>query len=307
MISAFLATLLFSASVVCANRAARCIGSIEANFWRLLIATIILAVWAHGSGKGLSGDGFLIFLLSGFIGFGLGDLALFQALPRLGSRLTMLLVHCLAAPFAAIIEWLWLGTALSTGEILGGMTILAGVSLALAPGSHPHQATRDYIPGIFFGVLSALGQGSGAVLSRKAYELTAQAGQSIDGITAAYQRILGGLVVAVVFFLFSKRRVIPETESDQVDKTGSSSGQTWRLAGPWIFLNAVAGPVLGVSCFQWALQMTPTGIVLPIVATAPLVVIPFSRAMEQDQPGFRALAGSILAVVGVVTLVMLRQ
>ena len=34
---------------------------------------------------------------------GLGDVALFQAYPRLGSRLTILIVHCLAAPFAGLV------------------------------------------------------------------------------------------------------------------------------------------------------------------------------------------------------------
>ena len=38
------------------------------------------------------------------------------------------------------------------------------------------------------------GQGYGAVLSRKAYAVAAAAGNRVDGGTAAYQRILGGLV-----------------------------------------------------------------------------------------------------------------
>jgi drug/metabolite transporter (DMT)-like permease len=47
--------------------------------------------------------------------------------------------------------------------------------------------------------------------------------------------------------------------------------------------NALAGPFVGVSCFQWALATTPTAIVLPVVATTPLVVIPFARFAEGDQ------------------------
>src|SRR5688572_29913152 len=105
MFPAFLSTILFSISAVSANRTAKILGGTEANFWRLVVALIFLAAYAHLLGAGLSGGAFHIFFLSGVIGFGVGDIALFQALPRLGSRLTILIVHCLASPFAATTEW----------------------------------------------------------------------------------------------------------------------------------------------------------------------------------------------------------
>ena len=67
-----------------------------------------------------------------------GDLALYEALPRLGSRLTLLLSQCLAAPLGALIEWLWLGTTLTVAQILAGLVILVGVVVALAPKNHVH-------------------------------------------------------------------------------------------------------------------------------------------------------------------------
>src|SRR6185295_4048001 len=102
MLGAILATILFSIAAVTATRTARSMGGTEANFWRLCVAAIMLAIYSHVFAHGLEGDGFYVFALSGIVGFGIGDWALFQALPRLGSRLTVLLVHCLAAPFAAL-------------------------------------------------------------------------------------------------------------------------------------------------------------------------------------------------------------
>jgi len=43
------------------------------------------------------------------------------------------------------------------------------------------------------------------VPSRKANELTALAGQPIDGITAAYQRIVGGFVLTALYFAIQSR------------------------------------------------------------------------------------------------------
>jgi len=303
MLAALLTTILFSISAVTATRTARMMGGTEANFWRLCIATAFLAIYAHGFGAGLSGDAFYLFILSGCVGFGLGDVTLFQALPRLGSRLTIMLVHCLAAPFAAVTEWLWMGTQLSTAEILCGAVILGGVAMALAPGGNPHIEPRKFSTGIFFGVLAAIGQGGGVVLSRKAYAVAAAAGQDIDGISAAYQRILGGVAIAGLCLLFVKRDFLLGTGSDG-GGAATFTRNKWRDAGPWLTLNALAGPTLGVSCYQWALKVAPAGVVLPIVALAPLVVLPFARFLEREKLSARSILGGVVAVLGTIALML---
>src|ERR1041385_2269653 len=148
MLPAFLATVMFSLSVIFAGRTTRILGGTTANFYRLCVSTVMLAVWAHGFGKGLGGGGLPVFFLSGCIGFGVGDLALYQTLPRLGPRPTSLMVHCLAAPFATLTEWLWLGTRLTPAQIGSGLVILGGVAIALAPREHVQVAPRLLVRGI---------------------------------------------------------------------------------------------------------------------------------------------------------------
>jgi len=75
--AAFLSTLLFSISVISGHRTARLIGGVEANFWRLTLATVFLGGWAFTGGLGVSGTGFPLFFLSGLIGIGIGDAGLF--------------------------------------------------------------------------------------------------------------------------------------------------------------------------------------------------------------------------------------
>ncbi len=297
MLPAILTTFLWSISVVCATRTSRYLGGAMANLGRLILGMVFLAFWAHGFGKGVGGAGLTFFLLSGLVGFGLGDVALFEALPRIGSRLTLLLAQSLAAPIGALIEWLWLGTTLSVPQILSGFVILAGVSVALTPKNHLHVDRRHLLKGIIFGFLAAVGQAGGAVLSRKAYQLIAQAGQHIDGGTAAYQRILGGVLVAAVYFVWLRPRAVRSDAAPRYD---------WRKAWPWMIANALAGSVLGVSCYQWALATAPSGIVLSIVATLPLAVIPFAWRLEGDRPGLQSLIGGVIAVAGVIALTLVR-
>jgi len=293
MLPALLTTLLWSVSVVCATRSTQYLGSAVANLTRLCLATVLLALWAHGFGKGLGGAGLWFFVWSGFVGFGLGDLALYEALPRIGTRLTLLLMQCLAAPIGALVEWLWLGTTLSVAQSIAGLIILAGIAVALAPGNHAHLEKKHLFSGTIFGVLAAIGQGGGAVLSRKAFQLADHAGQTIDGGTAAYQRILGGIGVAAIYFVWVRRRQAKAIRSAE-----------WSKAWPWVMVNTLGGPVLGVACYQWALSTTPSGIVLPIVATLPLAVIPFSWRFEGDRPGARSVIGGIIAVAGVIALTL---
>src|SRR5215210_6270256 len=110
MLPAFITTIAFACSVIFAARSTRLLGGSLANVGRLVLALIFLGTWAHLFGQGVAGKSFPTFFVSGCIGFGLGDIALFLALPRIGPRLTILLAQCLAAPFGVLIERVWLGT-----------------------------------------------------------------------------------------------------------------------------------------------------------------------------------------------------
>jgi drug/metabolite transporter (DMT)-like permease len=69
-----------------------------------------------------------------------------------------------------------------------------------------------------------------------------------------------------------------------------------------LLANALAGPTLGVVCYQWALARHPVSQVLPVVAMVPLAVIPLAYWLEQERPTRRSLVGGVLAVAGVVGL-----
>ena len=302
--AAFLSTLLFSISVISGHRTAKLIGGAEANFWRLSLATLFLGAWAFTSGHGVGGTGFPLFFLSGLVGIGVGDGALFQALPRLGSRLSLLLLQCLTAPIAALIEWLWLGTRLGPVPITGAVIILAGVAVALAAGPHLATPRPQLVTGVLFALIGALGNALGVVISRKAYAVTRASEETLDGGTAAFQRILGGLLIAALFLLIAKRQFIRRLGGSSHGDASTSVRDKWRRIWPWVAMNSLAGQTLGVSFLQSALETTPTGIVMSIVALTPLTVMPLARIFEGEAITARALMGGAIAVAGVVMLTL---
>jgi drug/metabolite transporter (DMT)-like permease len=230
----------------------------------------------------------------------MGDYGLFRAFPILGSRLTMVMTQCLAAPIAASIEWLWLGETLSPDQVLAGTAILVGVGLALAPSETTDVDKKHWKAGIMWGLMSAFGQGFGAVLSRKAGSLVAD-GVTVDGLTAAYQRVLGGLTVMAILLLIRKLK-IRNGGSIQTEISLTPASLKWIIA--LIVLNALCGPTLGVGAYQWALNVDdlPAGIVLSVVALSPLVIIPFAMKFEGERPSVRSVLGSVVAVIGVIIM-----
>jgi drug/metabolite transporter (DMT)-like permease len=307
LLPSFLTTICFSISATCGARTARMMGGVEANFWRLTFATLFLSLWAWSFGKGLGGSAFPLFFISGLIGIGFGDVALFQTLPRLGSRLTIVLVQCLSAPFGALIEWVWLGTKLSTLQMICGSVILGGIAISLAPIDNSNLKRHEWIPGLLFGISAAFGNALGAVLSRKAYALCNEQGEVIDGGTAAYQRILGGLLVAGICLLAVKWRSVKGHLTHSGEYPNLPPAEKWRKVLPWVLANSLAGQTLGVTCYQWAFQTTPTGIVLPIVATTPLVAIPIAWLIDGEKPTKRSILGGLIAVAGVIGLTTLKN
>ncbi|MGB0744445.1 MAG: EamA family transporter, partial [Opitutales bacterium] len=159
--------------------------------------------------------------------------------------------------------------------------------------------------GILFGLVAAVGQGGGAVLSRIAYQaqgtLNHQVG-TVDGIlmgtAAGYQRLLGGLLVIATVYLLGKfykpLRSVPRSRRAHDPISSKCS---------WIMIAAITGPVVGITFFQWALMITEAAIAQTIVALTPIVILPMSYWFEGERPKPRSILGGFIAVCGVILLV----
>jgi len=229
MLPAVLTAALFATSVILGHRAARLAGSLEANFWRVILATIFLALMAFSFGLGLGGGVVGWFALSGAIGVGLGDFAIYHALPLLGPRITSLFVQCFMAVFAALFEWVWLGTTFTWQQGLLSATILAGVLTALGTPGEIREHARTLWPGIVLAVLGAAATAGGAVVSRKAYAVLAQHGTTLDGITSGFQRMIGGLAVSMLLYLVLRTL--------QHRRDPGAEPRLFAIATPWLWNN----------------------------------------------------------------------
>ncbi|HLP07052.1 MAG TPA: EamA family transporter [Opitutaceae bacterium] len=304
MLAALLTTGFFAATAVFARRAASLLGAVPANCLRLLLATVLLGAWSYFFGHGFGG-GSGWFFASGLCGFGLGGLLMFQALPRAGANLATLVVQCGSAVVALLLEWTWLD-AVPTGPRLACIAvILAGVVIGVAPQNFPRFGRGELLLGVLLAGLSAVGQGAGQVLSRKAFAVLRATGADADPGTVTFERVLAGLLVAMVALAYARSVGSHRGATrEPVRPRDFPPATALRAAMPWVVGNALTGPVLGVTCLQWALSQPQlhAGVTQSIVALAPLLTAPLALGFGEELPRGRYFAGALLAVGGTAAL-----
>lgn len=196
-----------------------------------------------------------------------------------GPRLSALLFS-LAAPFAALEGYLFLGEVLGTGQVAGIALILAGIALAVLWGAEPAtgQAPRHPLwQGLALGALTAAGQATGTLLARPAMEA------GVEPFTAMAIRSGLGALFFVLLMVFPFARAA-------------------RRPG-WAELRIISGSAfvamfLGMTLMMAALASGDVGIVSTLTSTTPILILPMIWLTSGTAPRPAAWAGAALAVLG---------
>ncbi|NUU16926.1 EamA family transporter [Cellulomonas humilata] len=307
--AALLAAIFYGVTPVCARRAIRLVGYVRANAGRLAVATAVMAVPAFALGRA-SADRSAMFAVAGVVGFGLGGLGVFRALSLVGAPLTSLVVETTAAVAAGVLAWVWFADALTPAEVVCGLVILGGVVLGLLPYVRGAGRAPRATLGVALAGAAGVAQAVAAVISRESLLALQKAspGTPVTGrfdvvSSAAFDRLVGGLVVALVALAVAGR-VSARRDTPRPADLGPLGNVLPDRAAFWITANALLGPVLGVTSMVWALQTLQPGIAQAVAATAPLVAIPFARWLEGYRPPRGYYAGAVVAVAGLVALAL---
>lgn len=288
-------TLLWTMSALCFEAASKRVGSMAVNLLRLLVAMVLLGC------LGLAQSGNFIpthasahqwnwLLLSGAIGFFLGDLALFRAYVLIGSRLTTLLM-VLSAPFAAITALWWLDEKLSMQSIIGMMVVLAGVAWVCLERNEKNPLPRHHVVwGVVLGIIAAIGQGVGGVLTKVGMFDPSAAVNPLNPFDTTQIRILAGIAGFCVAIPAMRR------SGDVIRATRHPAAMGFLILG------ALVGPALGVSCYNASLERIPAGVTNTIASMVPVTIIPFAILIKREHVSLRAIVGAMVAIVGVALL-----
>jgi drug/metabolite transporter (DMT)-like permease len=292
-VAALSAAFLWAIASVVYSRLGRQIPPLELNLLKGIIAIAFLVLTLLLQGHLLpeiNATALTLLLLSGVLGIGLGDTAYFAAINCLGARRTLIL-ETLAPPLTAVLALVFLQEQLTAAAWCGILLTILGVAWVVTERVPNSTAESKHLTmqGISWGLLAAVAQATGAVLSR-----TALLQSSISPLWSTLVRLGAGVLVLLLWKLLGRHQA----------KDWLKPLQSWRIVGV-IAITAFFSTYLGIWLQQISLKFAPAGIAQTLSSTSPLFVLPLAIWMG-DIVSFRAILGVLVALSGVALLFSLR-
>ena len=285
----------FSISSTMFALAGRQVGSSVLNRTRLILAVGFLAIthllfYGTLAPFDASAARWMWLGFSAIIGLVIGDGCLYKAFVLIGPRIGMLIMS-LAPVMAALFAWLFYAETLSYCQIFGIFMTLGGIAWVILErhsGADSWDQNRSYLYGISLSFCAAMCQALGLILAKKGLygDFSAISGNMIRMVVAAsvlgvYSFINGGIGEDIKRLTHHRRATLQ------------------------ILCGTFFGPLVAISLSLIAIQLAPIGIASTIMQMTPIFLLPIGYFFLHERFGWGAIAGTVVAMVGVGILVLL--
>ena len=270
------------------------LGNLTLNVLRMLLALLFSAVlfWVVVGSPwpvGISAEACGWLLLSGLVGYVIGDYCPFQCYIIIGSRYGQLFMT-LAPLSAALMAWVMLGQQMTPTSIVAMLVTLMGIGISvLGRGEHHGVSLKLPLNGVLFAIGAALCQGIGLVLSKIGmdhYESGAMPDWLIP-FSANFLRCIAG-TIGFSLLLYAREGFKPLRDAMH-DRKGLTVATATTIFGPFI----------GVGFSLMAVQYTSAGIASTLMALTPIIIILPSYWLFHQKITWRSVLGSVISVLGV--------
>ena len=289
-ISAVATAFCWSVTSYAFTSATRKVGALQVNIDRMILASLILftIVLVFGFSLTLTFNQVSNLILSGVLGLVLGDSFLFKSFQLIGARLGIIIMALVPA-LSTVLAYFFLDEVIANIGLLGMILTIAGILTVVL---EKNNAKKNYFAfnklGIFYGFLGALGQASGLIFAKFAFE-----GGELNGFSASFIRLFSASLIILPLAATFRRyknpfRIYPQNYS--VTKS--------------IFIGTVFGPVLGITLSLIAIEHAKVGIASTLMATMPVIMLPISGFYFKEKFGWKAIVGAMVAVIGTAIIFM---
>ena len=275
------------------------LGNLTLNVLRMLLALLFsLVLFGVVTGSplppGVSAEAAGWMLLSGLVGYVIGDFCLFQCYIIIGSRYGQLFMT-LAPLAAALMAWLTLGQQMKAMSIVAMLVTLLGIGISvLGRGEHHKVSLKLPLNGVLFAIGAAVCQGVGLVLSKIGmdhYETTTMAEAGIPDwlvpFSANFYRCIAGIIGFL--FLLWVANGLEHLREAMHDRKGLTVATATTIFGPFV----------GVGFSLMAVQYTSAGIASTLMAMTPIIILLPSYWLFHEKITWRAVLGAVISVCGV--------
>ena len=273
------------------------LGNLTLNLMRMVIALVFSAImfWMT-SGSPLpaqaSTEAYLWMLLSGVVGYVIGDFCLFQCYIIIGSKFGQLFMT-LAPITAAIMAWITLGQEIRPQAMLAMLVTLTGIAISVLGRGDGHKLSLKLpIAGVLFAIGAAVCQGVGLVLSKigmNHYEasLTTDMAGWLLPFHANFFRCIAGTIGFTL--LMAWRDGFAPLRKGVRDRKGITVAVATTIFGPF----------LGVGASLLAVQYTAAGIASTLMALTPIIIILPAWWLFKQPITAKSVLGALISVIGV--------
>lgn len=276
------------------------VGNLTLNVLRMafaLIFSVLMFLIVTGSPLPAPADteAYLWLLLSGLVGYVIGDYCLFQSYIIIGSSFGQLLMT-LAPLSAALTAWALLGQQMHLMSIVAMLVTLVGIGFSILGKGDKHLLSLKLpLRGVLFGIGAAMCQGIGLVISK----------QGMDTYQATMPQTVIHEISWIVPFYSNFFRCIAGI-------TGFTLLMAWRHGLRKLYesthdykgmgvavLTTLFGPFVGVGFSLMAVQYTAAGIASTLMATTPIIIIVPSYFLFKQKIRWQSIVGAVISVIGV--------
>lgn len=272
-------------------------GNLTLNITRMAITLIFSCIlfWLTGGAPlpaGASTEAYLWMMLSGLVGYVIGDFCLFQCYIIIGSKFGQLFMT-LAPITAAIMAWFTLGQEIRPTAMLAMFVTLAGIAISvLGRGDHHKLSLKLPLAGVLFAIGAAVCQGVGLVLSKIGMDhyqasLTTELAGWLLPFHANFFRCVAGIMGFAVLMTLR--------EGFAPLRKGLHDGKGMVAA----VLTTIFGPFVGVGASLLAVQYTAAGIASTLMALTPIIIILPAYWIFKQPITMKSLLGALISVIGV--------
>lgn len=286
----------WTATALLSEYGSKRMGNLVLNVLRMALALLLgmILFWVvTGSPLPLNGsmEAYSWMLLSGVVGYVIGDYCLFQCYIIIGSRFGQLFMT-LAPLAAAFTAWMSLGEQMTPMSILAMLVTLTGIAISVLGRDEKHHVSLKLpLNGVLFAVGAAICQGVGLVLSKigmNYYEASVPSQEAwLLPFSANFFRCIAGLV-GFTLLLYYKEGLTPLKEALH-DKISMTAATTTTIFGPFV----------GVGFSLMAVQYTGAGIASTLMALTPIIIILPSYWLFRQPITLKGVIGALISVVGV--------
>jgi len=223
----------------------------------------------------------ILLLLSGLLGIAISDTCFFEALKSLGP-LSLVLLMLLGQVLTVVFAVLFLGERPTPAAWTGIVLVVSGVGVVLTAELSGRNRAAGF-KGIAFGLISLLGMAASTIIAKKALA-------DVSAMQATFVRMTAGTLG--IFIL------------------GGATGRLGAWMNPFSELRVAARFFVAVCVVTFggfwlsllAIKNLDVATANTLIATEPVFVLPLAAVFLRQKITGRAVAGTLVAVVGIILL-----